>query len=196
MKNLATALVVLVSLASTAFAQTLSEEWEKLEKQVQRHLAHKDTTKIIVKDGVVEIRASDMEDAVQALAEQQLLHRTATIKVYAAPRSKEGDNPFRLNTKGPEQRLSDYTPLIEGYKNAYDSILIEMEKQEPETAAKMKANPADLRGNLEHIEKYLGLDKVNAESKTQLLTTRCYRVCWAEEIYRYAHTKNVELIFE
>lgn len=198
MKKKMLALIVALLVGVPAFGQDLNNEAQKLKQDVEKLLQEmklameeKNNTKVIVKDDVVEVYADDLDCAKYALIDQSVLHPKACFKVYVAPGPKPD---IRALVRGERQdtRLSIGKTLVERYRISYDNIVEELEKDKPEVAKKMKADPYDIRGNLVHVEQFLELDKIN--SKELSLTERCYRVCWVEGLSHH-FAKDVQIIF-
>jgi hypothetical protein len=180
-------------LCTSAFGQTRSEQIRKIERDIERTLSYKNTTKVIIKGDVVQVHAEDLDDAKDTLFEQRSKHPQKKFQVHVAPLPRPSLRSLQ-SADTDEIRVSLGKSLVEGYKISYDIILEMMEKERPKEAAAMKADPFNLRGNLSHIEKFVGLDKIN--SKELSLTERCYRVCWVEGLARYEYGRGIQVIFK
>ena len=191
MHHMILAAVALFALHTSAFGQTLNQRLDKVEQQIKETSAtKKPTTKITVKDDVVEIYGTDLNDTKDAVYEQSL-HTEKKIRVRVAPMSVADVAP--LTKKGKTSLyVSRSVTLQEAYREAYEDLLAEIAAEEPATAEKMKGGST--HDNLVIVEKYLGLDHVKEQSHSHIARMR--RVCWVEGIYQQASPEKVRLTFE
>lgn len=147
---------------------------------------------LIHKDGVLEIHADDLNYARDAISEQVTMRNKKVIKVFVGPMPQRSIRDVLFSEN--HVRLSLGKDLTAGFLSAERCLQDEMEKKAPKLAAKMKANPYDLRSRLHLVEKYMGLDKVN--SKGLLLEERCWRVCWLEGIFNVHIEKSFRSLYK
>ncbi len=137
--------------------------------------------KISVKEGRMQIEGIDLDEINVAIFELYCAkgHRDFDVRVAPLPRGDIG----RLLAGNPEEpRVSQRHTVLEAYIISRDRIIEEIGQKDPLMAKGMKENSIDLRGNLDKIEKFLGLTEAH---KGLDLIERCRRIAWMEGVARY-----------